>query len=223
MKKTVNIAIDGPAGAGKSTIAKSVSSQLGYIYMDTGALYRSIALYTIRKDAYKSDEIISCLDEISLELKFIDELQQVFLNGENVSDKIRTPEVSMGASRVSALPEVRKFLFDLQRKNAEENNLIMDGRDIGTVVLPNADLKIFLTASAEERAKRRYLELKEKPDCPPYESILQDIIKRDYDDEHRETAPLKKADDAVLVDSTDMTADEVIDYIVKLIREKTAE
>lgn len=222
MEKTVNIAIDGPAGAGKSTIAKSVSSQLGYIYMDTGALYRSIALYTIRKNAYKPDEIISCLDEISLELKFIDGLQQVFLNGENVSDKIRTPEVSMGASRVSALPEVRKFLFDLQRKNAEENNLIMDGRDIGTVVLPNANLKIFLTASAEERAKRRYLELKEKPDCPSYDSILQDIIKRDYDDEHRETAPLKKADDAVLVDSTNMTADEVIDYIVKLIREKTA-
>jgi cytidylate kinase len=220
MEKTVNIAIDGPAGAGKSTIAKVVSAKLGYIYIDTGALYRSIALYTIRKNAFNPDEILACLDEIRLELKFINGLQQVFLNDENVSEKIRTPEVSMGASRVSAIPEVRSFLFDLQKKNARENNVIMDGRDIGTVVLPNADLKIFLTASAEERAERRYLELKEKPDCPSYEKILEDIIKRDYDDEHRETSPLKMADDAVLVDSTDMTLDEVINHIINMIKEK---
>ncbi|MGN0604890.1 MAG: (d)CMP kinase [Oscillospiraceae bacterium] len=220
MSKTVNIAIDGPAGAGKSTIAKSVAGKLGYVYIDTGALYRSIALYTIRKNAESKEDITACLDEINLELKFMDGTQKVFLNGEDVSDKIRTAEVSMGASRVSAIPEVRTFLFELQKKNARENNVIMDGRDIGTVVLPDADLKIFLTASAEERANRRYLEMKDKPDCPTYQQILDDIIKRDYDDSHRATAPLKQADDAVLVDSTEMSLEEVIDHIAGLISEK---
>lgn len=223
MNKTINIAIDGPAGAGKSTIAKSAAKKLGYIYIDTGALYRSIALHSIRADAFTDSEIISCLDNIKLELKFIDDSQKVFLNDEDVSEKIRTPEVSMGASRVSAIPEVRNFLFELQKKNARENNVIMDGRDIGTVVLPDADLKIFLTASAEKRADRRYLELKEKPDCPSYQQILDDIIKRDYDDSHRKTAPLKQADDAVLVDSTEMSLDEVINHIVNMIENTISE
>ena len=221
----INVAIDGPAGAGKSTIAKAAAAELGYIYIDTGALYRSIALQALKVnslDSLTDDEIISCLDDIKLELKFIGNSQRVFLNDEDVSEKIRTAEVSMGASRVSAVPKVREFLFELQKKNAEENNVIMDGRDIGTVVLPNADLKIFLTASAEERASRRYLEMKQKPDCPSYQQILDDIIKRDYDDSHRKISPLKKADDAVEIDTTNMSADEVIRCITDMIR-KTAE
>lgn len=221
----INVAIDGPAGAGKSTIAKAAAAELGYIYIDTGALYRSIALQALKVnslDSLTDDEIIGCLDDIKLELKFINGSQRVFLNDEDVSEKIRTAEVSMGASRVSAVPEVRKFLFELQKKNAEENNVIMDGRDIGTVVLPNADLKIFLTASAEERASRRYLEMKQKPDCPSYQEILDDIIKRDYDDSHRKISPLKKADDAVEIDTTDMSAEEVIRCITDMTR-KTAE
>lgn len=221
----INVAIDGPAGAGKSTIAKAAAAELGYIYIDTGALYRSIALQALKVnslDSLTDDEIISCLDDIKLELKFIGNSQRVFLNDEDVSEKIRTAEVSMGASRVSAVPTVREFLFELQKKNAEENNVIMDGRDIGTVVLPNADLKIFLTASAEERASRRYLEMKQKPDCPSYQQILDDIIKRDYDDSHRKISPLKKADDAVEIDTTNMSADEVIRCITDMIR-KTAE
>lgn len=221
----INVAIDGPAGAGKSTIAKAAAAELGYIYVDTGALYRSIALQALKVnslDSLTDDEIISCLDDIKLELKFTDGSQRVFLNDEDVSEKIRTAEVSMGASRVSAVPEVRKFLFELQKKNAEENNVIMDGRDIGTVVLPDADLKIFLTASAEERASRRYLEMKQKPDCPSYQEILDDIIKRDYDDSHRKISPLKKADDAVEIDTTNMSAEEVIRCITDMTR-KTAE
>ena len=221
----INVAIDGPAGAGKSTIAKAAAAELGYIYIDTGALYRSIALQALKVnslDSLTDDEIISCLDDIKLELKFTGNSQRVFLNDEDVSEKIRTAEVSMGASRVSAVPKVREFLFELQKKNAEENNVIMDGRDIGTVVLPNADLKIFLTASAEERASRRYLEMKQKPDCPSYQQILDDIIKRDYDDSHRKISPLKKADDAVEIDTTNMSADEVIRCITDMIR-KTAE
>ena len=221
----INVAIDGPAGAGKSTIAKAAAAELGYIYIDTGALYRSIALQALKVnslDSLTDDEIISCLDYIKLELKFTGNSQRVFLNDEDVSEKIRTAEVSMGASRVSAVPKVREFLFELQKKNAEENNVIMDGRDIGTVVLPNADLKIFLTASAEERASRRYLEMKQKPDCPSYQQILDDIIKRDYDDSHRKISPLKKADDAVEIDTTNMSADEVIRCITDMIR-KTAE
>ncbi len=219
MKKYINIAIDGPAGAGKSTVAKSVSSKLGFIYIDTGALYRSVALYTIRKNAFEKDEIISCLDGINIRLGFENGVQQVFLNDENVSDKIRTNDVSMGASRVSAIPEVRNFLFELQKKQARENNVIMDGRDIGTVIMPDADLKIFLTATPEARADRRYAEIKDKPECPSYEKILEDIIKRDYDDSHRETSPLKKADDAIVVDSTEMTQEEVINHITDMIQE----
>lgn len=220
---SVNIAIDGPAGAGKSTIAKAVSKKLGYIYVDTGALYRSVAYTMLRdgispKDAAKVEEKLSSLDKKYFSLGFIDGAQHVFAGGEDVSDKIRTPEVSMGASDVSAIPYVRKFLFELQRSIAAENNVIMDGRDIGTVVLPNADVKIYLTASAEVRADRRYKELAEKENCPTFEQVLADIKQRDYNDMHRETAPLKKADDAVLADTSDVDLDGAIQLILDIIK-----
>ncbi|MBR1431582.1 (d)CMP kinase [Ruminococcus sp.] len=217
--KTINIAIDGPAGAGKSTIAKMVSKELGYIYVDTGALYRTIALYITENDIADED-IEASLEKADVSLKFIDGAQRVFLGDRDVSDLIRTPEISMAASRTSAIPAVRDYLFETQQKIARENSVIMDGRDIGTVVLPNADVKIFLTASAEERANRRYKELSEKPDCPTYQEILDDIIKRDYQDMHRETAPLKQAEDAVLVDTTELNLEESAAAIVKIINEK---
>ena len=176
--KNINIAIDGPAGAGKSTIAKMVSAKLGYIYVDTGALYRTIALY-ITENNIPDDKIEESLPNANVSLKFIDGAQRVFLGDKDVSELIRTPEISMAASRTSAIPAVRKYLFGTQQKIAAENNVLMDGRDIGTVVLPNADVKIFLTASAEERANRRYKELAEKPGCPTYQEILDDIITRD--------------------------------------------
>ena len=202
--KTMNVAIDGPAGAGKSSIARELAAELGFIYVDTGALYRAIALYTQQHNLCNKQDIIRQLPKIDLKIKFIGGTQCILLNGEDVTDDIRTPEISMLASKVSAIPEVRDFLFDLQQKIAKEHHVIMDGRDIGTVVLPDADLKIFLTASPEERASRRYLELQEKPDAPTYEQILQDIKKRDYQDTHREIAPLRQAEDAVLIDTTNM-------------------
>lgn len=218
--KTTNIAIDGPAGAGKSSIAREVSSELGFIYVDTGALYRTIALFASEHNLTSEKELIDQLDEIEIELSFIGGIQKISLCGEDVTDDIRTPEISMGASKVSAIPEVREFLFDLQQKIAREHNVIMDGRDIGTVVLPDADLKIFLTASADERASRRYLELKEKADCPTYEEIREDIIKRDYNDSHRAVAPLRQAEDAVLIDTTDMGFHEVCEEMLDLIRDR---
>lgn len=218
--KTTNIAIDGPAGAGKSSIAREISSELGFIYVDTGALYRTIALYAQMHSIENDEMLVRQLDEIEIELSFIGGTQRISLCGEDVTDDIRTPEISMGASKVSAIPEVREFLFDLQQKMAREHNVIMDGRDIGTVVLPDADLKIFLTASADERASRRYLELKEKADCPTYEEIRADIIQRDYNDSHRSIAPLRQAEDAVLVDTTDMGFHEVCEEIISLIRDR---
>ena len=217
---SVNIAIDGPAGAGKSTIARKAAAELGFIYVDTGALYRSVAYYCISAGADVSipESVEKLLPEITPELRFIDGVQHVFVNGSDVSDKIRTPEVSMAASKVSAIPAVRLFLFDLQKKIARENDIIMDGRDIGTVVLPDADLKIFLTASPEARADRRYAELKDKPDAPAYEQVLADIIKRDHDDSTRAIAPLKQADDAVLCDTTELSLEESIDKIIGMIR-----
>lgn len=216
---SVNIAIDGPAGAGKSTIAKMVSSKLGYIYVDTGALYRTAALF-ITENNIPDEKIEKALESADISLKFIDGTQRVFLGEKDVSDFIRTPEISMAASRTSAIPAVRAYLFETQKKIARENNVIMDGRDIGTVVLPDADVKIFLTASAEERANRRFKELSEKPDCPPYDDILKDIIQRDYQDMHRETSPLKQADDAVLVDTTKLNLEESADEIIRIINEK---
>ena len=215
----INIAIDGPAGAGKSTIAKMVSAEMGYIYVDTGALYRTVALY-ITENGIPDEEIEKALENADVSLKFIDGAQRVFLGDRDVSDLIRTPEISMAASRTSAIPAVRAYLFETQQKIARENNVIMDGRDIGTVVLPNADVKIFLTASAEERANRRFKELSEKPDCPPYEEILEDIKKRDWQDMHRETAPLRQADDAILVDTTKLDLKQSADEIARIIREK---
>ncbi|MFR0879965.1 MAG: (d)CMP kinase [Oscillospiraceae bacterium] len=213
----INIAIDGPAGAGKSSIAKAVAHEKGYIYVDTGALYRSIALFAL-ENSLEGENLVNSLDKINLSLEFIDGSQHVIMNNNDISDKIRTPEVSMNASKVSAIPEVRKFLFGLQKKIAAENNIIMDGRDIGTVVLPDADLKVFLTASAEERANRRYREIKDM-DGVTYEQVLEDIKKRDYSDMHRDIAPLKQAEDAVLLDTTGMTVDEVKARLISMISE----
>lgn len=213
---SINIAVDGPAGAGKSSIARAVSEEIGYIYVDTGALYRSIALYSIENEL-DDESLVNSLDKINIRLEFIDKCQHVFLNDNDVSDKIRTPEVSMGASKVSAIPEVREFLFGLQKKIAAENNIIMDGRDIGTVVLPDADLKVFLTASAEERANRRFKEMTDS--SISYEQVLEDIKQRDYNDMHRDIAPLKQAEDAVLLDTTGMTIEEVKQKLKALIDE----
>ena len=212
----INIAIDGPAGAGKSSIAKAAAAKLGFIYVDTGALYRSAALYAL-SNGLDEQSLIESLDKVDIKLEYKEGVQHVILNGEDVSQKIRTPEVSMNASRFSAIPEVRTFLFDLQQKIAKENNIIMDGRDIGTVVLPNADLKVFLTASAEERANRRFKEMTDSD--VTYEQVLEDIKQRDYNDMNRKTAPLKQAEDAVLLDTTEMTMEQVIEKLTSMIKE----
>jgi cytidylate kinase len=218
----INIAIDGPAGAGKSSIAKLVSKALGYIYVDTGALYRTVGLYSIRKgiDTKDAEAVTATLGDIEVKLGFVDGAQHVFLNGEDVSDAIRTPEASMGASNVSAIPAVRTFLFDLQRDIAKNNNCIMDGRDIGTVVLPDAQIKIFLTASPEARAQRRYKELIEKGEKVEFQDVLDDINKRDYQDSHREIAPLKQAEDAILVDNSGCNLEEGTKLVLDIITER---
>lgn len=215
----LKIAIDGPSGAGKSTIAKKLAKKLSYLYVDTGALYRAIALFVIHNetDTRKAEEIEPLLRHLSIDIKYIDNTQQVFLNHMNITSEIRTPEISMGASNVSAHACVRDFLMETQRDIARRNNVIMDGRDIGTVVLPNADIKIFLTASAEERAERRFEELKENGIVTTYEQVLSDIELRDHNDSHREIAPLKKAKDAVLVDSTGKSIDETVDILNTII------
>ena len=218
----INVAIDGPAGAGKSTISRKAAETLGYIYIDTGALYRTVGLAALRKgiDIDNPEDIVTVLTEdLTVELKFIDGAQRMFLNKEDVSDFIRTPEASMAASRVSAVPEVRKFLFDLQKKMARENNCIMDGRDIGTVVLPDAKVKIFLTASPEARAERRYKELVEKGMDVKIEDVLADINERDYNDSHRAIAPLKQDDDAILCDTSELTLEDSISLIINTIKD----
>ena len=217
-----NIAIDGPAGAGKSTIAKTVSEELGYIYVDTGALYRTVGLNVLRhgKDTKNEADVVPTLEGLNVSLRFVNGEQRVFLGDEDVSEAIRQNEVSMAASNVSAIPKVREFLFGLQRDIAEKNNCIMDGRDIGTVVLPDAKIKIFLTASARARADRRYKELVEKGQDVDYDSILADIEQRDYQDSHREIAPLKQADDAILVDTTELDLEGSIEYMLKVIKER---
>lgn len=216
----INIAIDGPAGAGKSSVAKAVAAKLGFIYVDTGALYRSIGVNALKNSIETTDAeaVIALLPETKVELKYVDGTQKVILNGEDVSEAIRMPEASMAASNVSAIPAVREFLLDLQRDMAKNNNVIMDGRDIGTVILPNAEYKFFLTASAEVRADRRFKELKEKGIDVDYNALLEEIIQRDYNDSHRATAPLKQADDAVLIDSSNLTLEESIDAIVSRIK-----
>ena len=218
----INVAIDGPAGAGKSTIARHAASSLGFIYVDTGALYRTVGLYSIRKgyDTKDAEKVNSTLPDIDIKLGFSGTEQRVFLNGEDVSEAIRTPEASMGASNVSAIPQVREFLFDLQKDIAKNNDCLMDGRDIGTVVLPDAQVKIFLTASPETRAKRRYKELIEKGSDVKFEDVLDDLIKRDYQDTHREIAPLKAADDAVLLDTSELDFEGSLRAVLDIIKGK---
>lgn len=215
-----SIAIDGPAGAGKSTIAKAAAKQLNYIYVDTGALYRTIAYNAVKKNVVDdTNAVIALLNDTKVELKYIDGVQAVFLNGEDVSAYIRTPEISMGASKVSAIPEVRAFLLSLQQEIAKENDVIMDGRDIATVVLPNADVKIFLFASPECRAQRRYKELVEKGENVKYEDVLADVNQRDYQDSHREIAPLKPSEDSIMLDTSKLNLDESIQLVIKTIKE----
>ena len=219
---SIAIAIDGPAGAGKSTIARMAAKELGFIYVDTGALYRAIGLAASRRGftAENKADIIAMLDEIEVSLAFNEKKEQiVLLDGEDVSGYIRTPEISMMASAVSAIPEVRAFLLDLQRDMAHTNNVIMDGRDIGTVVLPDAKIKIFLSASPECRARRRYDELVEKGMDVKYEDILNDVIARDYADSHRDIAPLKPADDAIEVDTSGEDLETSVNKLLAIMRD----
>ena len=216
-----NVAIDGPAGAGKSTIAKAAAKELGFIYVDTGALYRAIAYNAVTKGVIDdTQEIIDMLTDTNVELKYVDGVQAVYLNGDDVSAYIRTPEISMGASKVSAIPQVREFLLNLQRDIAQKNNVIMDGRDIATVVLPNADVKIFLFASPECRAQRRYKELMEKGEDVTLEDVLADVNQRDYQDSHREIAPLKPSEDSVMADTSKLNLEESIQLIINIIKER---
>ena len=218
----IHVAIDGPSGAGKSTIARMVAAELGYVYIDTGALYRSVGVAALKRgfDPQDREKVEAMLPEIEVSLGFVDGIQHVYLNGEDVSEEIRLPEASMAASAVSALPAVRAFLFDLQREIAAKNNCIMDGRDIGTVVLPDADVKIFLTASPEVRARRRYDELLARGNQVEFEPLLQEIIQRDYNDSHRAAAPLKQAEDAVLLDCSDLNLEQVKAQVIDLIHKK---
>lgn len=221
----MKIAIDGPAGAGKSTISRAVAEKLGYVYIDTGAMYRSVGLEVLNKnlDPRSADDAVSVLSDIEIDIKNRGGVQAFYLNGEDVTEKIRENRVSMAASDVAVIPAVRLRLVDLQRKMAERSDVVMDGRDIGTYVLPDAELKIYLTASVHERALRRFRELSVKGECPNIETVEKEIAARDKNDSEREFAPLKQADDAVLVDTTEMTISEVIDAIIRLAEIKTAE
>lgn len=217
-----NVAIDGPGGAGKSSIAKAVAKDLGLIYVDTGALYRAVGLNALRLgiDTKNVEAVTESLKSVNIELAFKSNEQRVILNGEDVSEDIRLPEASMAASNVSAIQSVRDFLFDLQRKIASEHDCIMDGRDIGTVVLPNAQLKIFLTASPEARAKRRYDELIANGKNVSFDDVIKELNERDYQDSHRAIAPLKPAEDSVLVDTTELNFYQSRMKIKELIEEK---
>lgn len=215
-----NIAIDGPAGAGKSTIAKIVARKLGFIYVDTGAMYRTMALACLKKglDGQDKEAIVSLCDKVEVSLAYEDGVQKVFLNGEDVSVEIRNEAVGNMASTIAVYEPVRKILVEMQQKIAAENKIVMDGRDIGTVVLPNADLKVYLTASVRTRALRRFNELKDKGVECDLTQIEKDIEDRDYRDMNREVSPLKQAEDAVLVDSSEMNIDEVVETIIKLVK-----
>ena len=218
-KKTVAIAIDGPSGAGKSTIARVLAKELGYIYVDTGALYRTVGYAVLQQNINPKDaeSVSAVLPNITVSMGFVEGEQHVFLNGADVNAYIRTPEVSMAASAVSAIPKVREFLFHLQQDTARRENVIMDGRDIGTVVLPFADVKIFLTASAEERARRRLLELLEKGTNVTYEEVLEDMKVRDYNDSHRATAPLKPAEDSKIVTTDGINLEQSVALLKEII------
>ena len=215
----INIAIDGPAGAGKSSVAKAVASKYGYIYVDTGALYRALAYKAIEGgvDIADAESVRDMLSKTKLNIAYNELGQRIFLDGADVSDYIRTAAVSMGASDISAIGFVREWLLDMQKDIAKANNCIMDGRDIGTTILTNADVKIFLTASVEERAKRRYKELIEKGESVTFEAVIEDVKTRDYNDSHRAVSPLKKADDAIEVDTTGMNIEQSVDALVKII------
>lgn len=218
-----SIAIDGPSGAGKSTLAKQLAEKLNFLYVDTGAIYRTVGLYVARqgKDCGKAEEVTPLLPEIKIDLTYGgDGLQHMILCGEDVTAAIRQNEVSRYASQVSAIPAVRDFLLEMQRELARTHNVIMDGRDIGTVVLPDADLKIYLTASANQRAIRRQKELEEKGTVLPLQQVLREIVERDYADEHREIAPLRRAEDAVLVDTTALNLEESLEALENLAKER---
>lgn len=217
------IAIDGPSGAGKSTLARRAAKEFGFLYVDTGAIYRTVGLAAHRRgiDCHDEPAVSQILPELDIRMGYNESGEQrMYLNGEDVSEAIRAPEISICASDVSSLPTVRTFLLEMQRKTARENNVLMDGRDIGTVVLPDAELKIYLTASAEARAERRLKELLGKGVETNFEDVLRDIEYRDYQDTHRETAPLKQAEDAVLLDTSDIGLEESCELLFRTIREK---
>ena len=217
-----NVAIDGPAGAGKSTIAKLVAKEKGYIYVDTGAMYRGLAIHFLNKgiEPGETDKVIEACKDAEVTIAYEDGVQHVYLNGNDISSRLRNEEVGNMASVTSAIPEVRKKLLELQQNLAKTQNVIMDGRDIGTTILPNAEVKIFLTASAKTRASRRYLELTEKGEACDMDEILKDIVDRDERDMNRAVSPLKKAEDAVLVDSSEMGIDEVVESILSVYRKR---
>ncbi len=223
--KQYSVALDGPSGAGKSTIAKAVAAKLGLLYVDTGAIYRSVgyAAFLRKIEPDDAENITKMLPKLRIEMKYAaDGLQHMYLDGEDITTQIRLPEISMYASKVSAIPAVRAFLLEMQRKFAREQSVIMDGRDIGTVVLPHAQVKVFLTADAEERAKRRYLELEKRGTPRPYDEVLKEVNERDYNDMHRAIAPLCQAEDAVLLDTTNLDFDESVQALLTII-EKAVE
>ena len=217
----ISVAIDGPSGAGKSSLAKRLAADLGYVYVDTGAMYRTIGLYAERQgaDLHDADAVAALLPQIQLDIRLVDGTQHVYLNGEDVSEAIRAEQIGMAASAVSAHPAVRAFLLETQRGLAANQNVLMDGRDIGTVVLPHATVKIYLTASAEARAQRRCKELQEKGQPAEYATVLADIQQRDYQDTHREVAPLKQAEDAIRVDTSDIDFDQSFAVLKRTILE----
>ena len=220
-EKHYAVAIDGPSGAGKSTLARAAAEALHILYVDTGAIYRTIGVYMYRHDIQPTDAaaVTAALPEITVSLRYDEDgLQRMYLNGEDVSGLIRTPEISMRASEVSAMPEVRAYLLDMQRKMAEQHSVIMDGRDIGTVVLPDAALKIFLCADVETRARRRCLELEQRGTPKPFDEVLREMEQRDYNDTHRAAAPLRPADDAIMIDNTDMDFAASLELLLDVIR-----
>ncbi len=223
MSKNISVAIDGPSGAGKSSIARATARSFGFLYVDTGAIYRTVGLAVCRRgiDSHDGEKIAALLPELHIELRYEDDgVQHMYLDGEDVTAAIRTPEISMYASNVSAFPAVRAYLMDTQRSLARTNDVIMDGRDIGTVVLPDAGLKIFLTASAEARAERRLKELLEKGQTVTFEEVLRDIQQRDHNDTTRSAAPLRRAEDAILVDTSSLNFEESCNAVADLIRER---
>ena len=218
----ISVAIDGPSGAGKSSLAKRLAADMGFTYVDTGAMYRSIGLYAVRAgvDPHDADAVAALLPQVKLGIRLIDGAQHIYLNGEDVSTAIRAEEIGMAASAVAAHPAVRSFLLDTQRGLAESQNILMDGRDIGTVVLPNATVKIFLTATPEARAERRYKELLMKGEKHDYQNVLADVRARDYQDTHRAAAPLRQAEDAVLVDTSELNFDQSFEALKKVIQDR---